>query len=307
MLKRILILFLVLVAACAPLFILNLAYAQGELKFRDLEVDLWPEYDRPSTLVIYRITLPSNVTLPAQITLRIPASVGDPNAVAVKQANGNLISLNYTRQVNGDWALIQFTAPSPELQFEYYDPALNKQDGQRSFEYRWPGDYAIDSLAIQVQQPVEASEMKISPALGPGTEGQDGLIYYNKQIGSLKASDTFNISLNYQKSTDTLSTKNRPVEPSEPINETGALRSSLMAALPWLVGVLGVVLILGGLIWYWQSSKGEPRKEMRRRRKTVNTRETVPAEGYVYCHNCGKRAGPGDRFCRTCGAKLRLE
>jgi hypothetical protein len=34
--------------------------------------------------------------------------------------------------------------------------------------------------------------------------------------------------------------------------------------------------------------------------KKINTSETLE----VYCHVCGKRARPGDLYCRTCGSKL---
>jgi hypothetical protein len=27
----------------------------------------------------------------------------------------------------------------------------------------------------------------------------------------------------------------------------------------------------------------------------------------LYCHECGTRAQTGDRFCRVCGSKLRVE
>ena len=50
--------------------------AQNDITFAGLEIDLWPEYDRPDMLVIYRITLDNSVKLPAQLTLRIPAAVG---------------------------------------------------------------------------------------------------------------------------------------------------------------------------------------------------------------------------------------
>jgi len=29
-------------------------------------------------------------------------------------------------------------------------------------------------------------------------------------------------------------------------------------------------------------------------------------QNLVYCHQCGKRATPGDQFCRVCGVELRL-
>ena len=59
-------------------------HAQDEVRLAYLQVDLWPEYDRPEMLVILRASLAADVSLPVDVTFRIPAAVGDPNAVAVE-------------------------------------------------------------------------------------------------------------------------------------------------------------------------------------------------------------------------------
>ena len=160
--------------------------AQDGPSFGSLDVALWPEYDRQgSVLVIYKISLPPSVSLPADLTLRIPAAAGEPNAVAVQEADGLLRDVNYERQVSGDWASINFTATMPEIQFEYYDPSLVKQGKQRDFEYRWPGDYPVDFLTIEVQQPLDASQMMFSPAADSSENRQDGLVYHIKRVGDL--------------------------------------------------------------------------------------------------------------------------
>jgi len=209
------------------------AQAQTLLTLSSLEVDLWPEYDRPQMLVIYRITLPASVTLPVDLSLRLPATAGEPSAVAVVQPSAtgekSLFTIPYTRVVSGDWGLINLTATMPELQIEYYDPGLIKQEAARQFEYRWPGDYAVDTFSIQVQQPVGARQLSISPASGSGVTGQDGLVYYNNQVGSLPAGQTFSLSINYQKDDDTLSASSLTVQPSAQLNEAPSNKGSLRA------------------------------------------------------------------------------
>ena len=214
----------------ASLFAIPAALAQNPLKFSSAEIDLWPEYDRPSVLVIYRITLAADTSLPADLTVRIPAAVGDPNAVAVKQADGTLVTVSYDRQVSGEWGLIKFTATAPEVQLEYYDPGLTKDKNARHFEFRWPADYATDMLAIQVQQPFDATNISISPNLGGRNPGQDGLIYYSAQIGAIPAGQEFKLTVDYQKPTDKLSAESLKVQPggtvagaSSPLSSVDAL------------------------------------------------------------------------------------
>ncbi len=300
-------LMMILLLACTPL---ALASAQAEVKLSSIEVDLWPEYDRPSVLVIYRITLPSTTTLPVDLSFRIPAAAGEPSAVAVRQMSAQgeagLFTIPHERQVVGDWGVISLTATLPELQIEYYDPGLVKEGDARQFEYHWPGDYAVDVLKLQVQQPLGASEMSISPTSGQGATGGDGLVYYNKEVGALTAGQTFSLTINYKKSNDDLTAANLQVQPSAPVSVTPE-RSSLLVVLPWALGGLGVALIVGGVVWYLQSGKGKEEERFRRRHRTTPVKEPEGTGGYIYCHQCGNRAGPGDRFCRICGAKLRVE
>ncbi len=312
MTKKILALCLILLSSLWGLS----ARAQGNVTLASAEVDLWPEYDRPNMLVIYHLTLAAQVSPPVELSVQIPARVGDPHAVAVRQADGALFSVVYDREVQGDWAAITFTATSPDVQLEYYDPNLVKQDNARHFEYQWPGDYAVDSLVISVQQPLGATDMRISPGMGGGQTRADGLVYYTAEVGALRAGEQFSVTIDYQKSTDELSASTLTVEPSAPITETTAGRTSMMQALPWVLGGLGLVLILGGGIWYWQSGRQSSSRESdkRRRRKTSSTISTPAVAGnespeseFIYCHQCGKRAGPNDRFCRACGARLRVE
>jgi hypothetical protein len=297
-------------ALILSLFVLQ-AGAQADFELKSLEVDLWPEYDRKAVLVIYRVVLPADVSLPVDLTFRIPAAAGEPSAVAVRQVSSagqsGLFTIPHTRQVSSEWGLINMTATMPELQIEYYDPGLQMDGPDRQFEYRWPGDYAVETFSIQVQQPVGAADMQISPSAGAGKAGEDGLTYYNKPLGALPVGQTFSLSFRYQKADDSLSVSNFDVQPNAPIvaPETTV---NFRTLLPWMLGLLGVALIVGGGIWYWQSGKSKSSGESRRGRRSAGPREeSRPSDGAnVYCHQCGNRAAPGDRFCRTCGTKLRL-
>jgi len=241
-------------------------------------------------LVIYHLVLPPDAKYPLDMEIRIPTAAGVPNAVAARQPDGSLINLNYDQTPGADWSRIKFTATTPEVQIEYYDPSLIKDNDARHFEYRWPGDYAVQDFRIQVQQPTGASNMRISPSLGSGITKADGLVYYSSEIGSLPLGQSLAINIDYQKQSDELRN-----------------RLTIMSALPWVIGGLGVLLIVGGAIWYWQSGREQPdvKPKGRRRKPSARSEGTVEEEGHAYCHQCGKRALPGDRFCRACGSQLR--
>jgi hypothetical protein len=296
---------LVLILSMLPAFQVQ---AQDPVTLSSMTIQIWPEYDKPSVLVIYHITLSSSTTFPANLSIRIPTTAGEPHAVA-EGLNGSLYSINYSRQVTGNWAIISFTTTESEVQLEYYDPGLVKDGNSRHFQYTWPGDYAVSQLTIQVQQPLGANDMRISPSLGSGEIGSDGMIYYTQDLGAVPAGQNLQITIDYQKPNDALSVESLPVEPSASIPQNNAVAFNFSNLLPWILGVLGAGLIVGGSIWFWQSGRQQPTSSSRRqrtRRERFQTETIEQAEhDEVYCSQCGKRALPGDQFCRFCGSALR--
>ncbi len=298
--------FLLIISLLFPLA----AYAQEQETLSSLLIQIWPEYDQPSALVIYDMTLSADTIYPASLSIRIPLAAGEPNAVAVRQVDDTLYNVDYTRQISGDWAAISFTTTTPEVRLEYYDPELTKQDSARHYQYTWAGDYAVAELSIQVQQPSGATNMRISPSLGTGSKGSDNLTYYIQNIGAISAGQNIRITVDYEKPDDSLSVESLPVQPSAPIPQSTVPSPNMSAWLPWILGFLGAGLIIGGIIWYWQTGKQRALPQARRRH-SASARHATEAkegsvEGAIYCSQCGKRATPGDQFCRFCGAQIQI-
>ncbi len=303
MFKRIIPLLLIAIL-CVPIPV----RAQTPLTFSTLTVDLWPEFDRPEMLVIYKGLLSPAVTLPAEVTLRIPAEAGTPTAVAVGMDSVSVVDVTYETKTSGDWVEVTFTAALPAIQFEYYDLNLVKDGTERTYTYQWLGEYKVDSINVYVQHPIGSNNVQVTPAGGKTEQGGDGLLYTTLEIGSVEAGDSFSIGMTYQKETDDLSVQTLEVQPSAPISPETEGRLNLSQIWPWALGALGLLLIAGGGFWYWQSGRQEPVTRLQRRRKTT---ATIPEDGAssegVYCHQCGKRASSGDHYCRACGTRLRIE
>lgn len=286
-----------------------------DVKLRSLEVDFWPEYDDPRMLVIYRAEIDPSVNLPVDVTFQIPARVGSPHAVAAGQTQDALFNVTFDRQVDGDWAYITFNTAMPLIRIEYYDDALDLSSSLREYQYIWNGDYAVEQLLLQVQQPCDSSNMQTSPALGSGQPGADGLVYYGGTFGPLTDAQVFDLTINYEKTSDCLSIDTLQIGSELPENTPG--RVSLLSILPWVLGLFGLILIVGGVFWYWQSGRQSPAAASNRNRSRRPSRSSQPSQANppdqapaatddaVYCHQCGKRAASSDRFCRTCGARLR--
>ena len=277
------------------------AQAQATVVLDRLQVSLWPEYDRPGVLVIYRAVLPADQTLPVGLAFRIPAAAGEPSAVAYRQDDLNLISLPYERQVVGDLALVTFTTRVREVQFEYYDPALLVQDSNHRFVFTWPGDYAVGEFAVEVQQPVQATGIIVNPALGSGTLGSDGMTYFSATLGGLAAGQTQVVEVAYDKTGSGLSFER--LQPVEPIARPASLGERLLAwpYWPWVLAAVGVMLVALAVVFFVRGRKGVGNARPGRLRHRLATE----GGARLFCHNCGARAEAQAVFCSMCGTKLR--
>lgn len=305
--------FILLLALTTPTAVF--AQRQQSVRFQHIQIDLWPEYDRQAMLVIYRAVLSSDVSLPADVTIRIPASAGEPHAVAVRGADGIALNAEYEIQVLDEWAYINLTTNYPEIQIEYYDSNIVREDNVRKFVYNWPGDYAVDSIVMLVQQPTGATNISTMPRLTEITSDASGRLYLQGEIGAVAQGETFSMTVTYEKDTDDLTINFLEVDSSAPISTATPGRMSVDSALPYAMAILGVVVIFIAGFWYWSTGRQQnaPRKrsgksEKRRRSRVVEPEmhDHNPYEQSTFCHQCGKRATTGDKFCRSCGAKLRI-
>lgn len=287
--------------------------AQQVIRFDNMQVDLWAEYDQPeSVLVIYRGTLSADISLPATVTMRIPTSAGDPYAVAVREPDGSPFTVVYDRTVVGEWAEITFNATLPGVQLEYYDPNLEITDTQRNYVYTWPGGYEVESsMLVLVQNPMDATNLLTTPRLSTRTQDGNGVVYDSVDLGPLGVNDTFELTIDYEKTTDDLTIDFLNLQPSTPISSATDGRVDTSDLIPWGVGIAGMLLLFTGLwFMYYNRRKPAPQKSKKRRRRSTSSAPKSSVSGMdggnTFCQNCGKRADGNDKFCRSCGTKLRL-
>ncbi len=277
------------------------ARAQSPIKLSSLQVQLWPEYDQPSMLVIYDFRLPESIKLPVSVSISFPKE-GHLVAVASQAADGSLLNTDYIGPTAGQQSqtvTIQIQT-STTYHLEYYQP-LSRTGRERKFSYVWPGDYAVDDISISIRIPPDTTSIITDPAM-KSTKAPDGTDSLIKDFGALQAGQKFPLQLTYVKESETLSVPGESVQPSKPLGSNTPGRVLLSNYLPYILGALGIISIGAAAIYFLQPG----RRQATARRRTHGHAEGK-AKGEIYCHQCGARAQPNDRFCRVCGTKLRLE
>ncbi|HUH96748.1 MAG TPA: zinc ribbon domain-containing protein [Anaerolineales bacterium] len=279
------------------------AHAQGAIQFSTVQVELRPEYDQPSMLAIYDLKLADSVGLPVDVTFHFPKG-GNLVAVAFL-SNGQLMTTDYSGPtVVNEWKVITISVKTATTyHVEYYEP-ITRNGKERQFNYGWISDYPINDFSLSLLSPPDITQFTADPPLNPITN-PDGTQAWEKDFGALPAKEPFTLNIKYDRSSDKLSVPQSSVEPSQPIgsNTPGSFMSTFSGVLPYVLGGLGLLLIGGGIVYFWQS--GQNRRNRSRRRHAP--RPETEGDSEVYCHQCGGRAHKGDRFCRVCGTKLRRE
>jgi hypothetical protein len=292
--------FAVLVVSVAP------APARGQVETTDLEelkIDLWPEYDRPSTLVMYRFRLKPGASLSIPVAVPVPANVGEPHAVAWRDDKGALFVASFTRRAEKERAMVIAHLGSREGQLEFY-ANIDFADRQRSFRFAWPGGVEVGSLSFQIQRPKGATKFRVLPAPKRQWEGEDGLGYALVELGPQDASARPAIDIAYEKDSPALSAAERTPPPSDAPRpapaapETGTESTSPM---PWWVIAAGGVILgfLGAAVLYGLRGAKEPAPKR-------ETPSEPPGDGQksIFCHECGTKGRRTDSFCMNCGAHL---
>lgn len=296
--RKLVLLFLLLSGAA---FLPHTASAQTEAVLANVKVQLWPEYDQPSMLVIVDFTVSPDTPLPVELTFRLPL---DANlfAVAYDAGEGRLMNAPFSGPtVQGERQAFSMPIERYAMyRFEYYQP-LTFTGQRRAFTYVWDGAYAVNEFSAAVQEPLDTASFFMEPA-HVSVEQWSTPVYLTGVVRLAKG-EPYTINVRYEKTTPVLF---RPpaqtLQPVTPLDESTPGRVSLNNYLPFLIGGIGIFLIIGGWFYYWQARSGpsQPARQ-RKRAPAANASEGTAS----YCPQCGARAQPGDRFCRTCGARLR--
>ena len=284
------------------------AQAQSAVVFDKVLVQLWPEYDKPATLAIINMSIGSSVKLPATITFRFPEGA-ILNAVA-RDENGQpvLIPHNQDGATTGEWQSLTFTADQPgTYRVEYYF-ALSKENNARQFNYVWAGDYDVKDFQVELQEPIGATGVQTTPALSAVKVGNnDGLTYHTGDFAALSAGKPFSVSVQYNKDNEQLTASALKVTASGGLNQNNNAQNFISTYLVYILVGIGVLLLLGGGYYLWRSSRRSMSKSRRRHRSVEDDDDEDDDDVTVYCHQCGKRAAASDKFCRTCGSRIRRE
>lgn len=286
-------------------------YAQDPATGIDqLEVELWPDYDRPSVLVLLTGTLPENTEFPATIVLPIPDNA-TVNAIARVDESGSMFSdLEVDDSIPGQRTI---TTMEPIFRVEYYVP-YSADGNKRDYTFEWQSEMAVNELVATIQQPSLANEITLSPEAVQVNNRQDGLLYHTLPTQNVPAGQRYSLEMTYNLQRPQLSAEisgaQQPAIPTVPSNDVGGQNSGFNWQIVVGVTAFGFAIAAGAwlLLGYRQSRQRvlKPRPSRRSRETRTTSSASRGSTGKaIFCHECGQQLAPGDKFCRNCGTAVK--
>ncbi len=273
----------------------------------DLLVEIWPEYDRPEVLVIYRGELSQTTSFPAEVTFPLPNYVETMHVVA-SEREGRLFELDASAvelRRDDQQTILTFSVTSPKFQFEYYDSQiLTQADRSRSLNFEFSTLHPVEAITFEIQEPLGAEDFQMTPLPENNFTGTNGLQYHTLSKTGLAEGDTFSASATYQRSTDELTATGLTADISPPLEVTPVAATDNNLWFAYLLIGLGITLLLVAVgSWWWNRQKQSPRRKassgLRRRQSTASPK------GAKFCHQCGTPFRGSAKFCHNCGAERR--
>jgi len=281
----------------------------GTIRFADLTLSIWPEFDEPAGLVFIAGDLAPDVQLPATVTFTIPAQAGDPTAVATGNPPRDV---QWAKSTVPGGTAITFQTNDRFIELDFYLP-MDLTTSTRNLVYTWPGEVAADNFTLEVQQPFGATGLVTDPQLPPSVTGQFGLQYYRQTTKNVAPGNPMKIAVTYTK-TDSRTTFDAlglsRTEPGATSSGSDGGPSTTTLVLIVLIGVI----IAGVTVWYFIQRRPQMAASTAHRGGPARPAADIepPAAvrrngsgGTGFCTQCGEPSEPEDRYCSHCGARLR--
>jgi len=274
------------------------SFSQSPVSVIDtLDIEIWPDYDKASVLVLLTGTLPGDTLLPASITLPLPEAAR-LNAVARIDGKDGSMKDDVLSSTDPPGTLT-FITPDLRFRVEYYIPYTANQN-QRSFDYRWLATVSVTNFQLRVQRPASASSLSTEPATANVARSSDEFDYHTFPARSVPAGQSFSLRVDYQMASAQLSAAGLPSPSTNMQSPALPAASNTGAGMNWALAavVTGGLIIVGALIW-----------QIATRRRASNIRKPVASRAEKqsrakFCRNCGEPTDEGDNFCSGCGSEL---
>ena len=284
--------------------------AQTPDRLASLKISVWPEFDKPTVLVILDGALADASNLPRQISVLIPANA-ELTVATWANPDGSFAPEQPAQQTKQDdgYARVTFTTAQPKFRIEYYHDLLRGAP-DKTMDLAFKSIGAVDAATLEIQQPLKASNFAVTPATQTTRTDPDGFKYFSYAFSNIAAGQTITAQVKYTKTDPNPSAQSAPQATRVPSTfaqgaPTPTTSNDLFLLLA-LVAV-GVATILGFFLWQQRAHDRRPGANVGSSKRRRDKRRGSAATATVFCTQCGHALGSEDNFCPQCGTPRRAQ
>lgn len=275
-------------------------------------VSIWPEYDHPGVLVILNGEVPESA-LPLDVSFPVPERARFALVAGSTDTTANSV-IPVPIQDTPEGKSVSFQAVHPSFHVEFYFNPFEQDGNHRSYEYTFKSNLPIDSLIVDLQQPMTAENFTPGIQVDHQMEDSHGITYYRAHYNDVKAEQPIKISAEYDNPTGQLtndllqqqlgqsggSGMGGQMGQTTPSTQKPGNKNSF-----WILLIV-VILVLGVLYFVTQSKGKTPREETTSTPEQTLPRDEEKRESPTgetkYCIDCGEQIPGIAKFCTKCGA-----
>ncbi len=276
--------------------------AASVLRVNHLRLSIWPEYDDPRVLVMFRGEMGPADAFPARVSLPIPKGAEIIGAGMISSQN-ELLLHPYRLEEDDDRDRLELNLPVPRFFLEfYYDPL--GVDPSKQFTYTFVAPYPVERLEVDVQRPLKARDFTTTPPPMQHLADENGFLHFLYVYTDLEPGATQALSIAYTRRDAAPSVAKRQTAAEARAAPRSPLQTTLLA-----LGLLAVVaVLLGSGTFLWTTRKrrrgGAPSLQPSVTPRTGPEASRPEASAPNFCPHCGVQCQPTYRFCAACGHAL---
>jgi len=179
------------------LCVMSLSFVRGqESLFEELDIAIWPEYDKPGVLVFMEGTIRQDA-LPTTLEFRVPEEVGAVGALFSDDSDKVPFEVPVVQREDGKWAILGIPRGQQILRTGYYyDPFIFQVE--RAINYLLEFNKSLDDFNVQIQEPLAAENFWIEDSTTQMSKDTiTGLNSYSLHLEGLAAGKQKLISFGY--------------------------------------------------------------------------------------------------------------
>ena len=294
---------------------------EAHLVMARLRLSIWPEYDDPRVLIMWRGEMAPRQAFPAHITLPLPKGAEIVGAGMISDQNELL--LHPYEVVPGDTQdNLQLNLPVPRFFLEFYYNPFPASGAEKRFTYTLPTPYPVEGLEVDIQQPLKATNFTLDPAPMEHLTDKQGFTYHQFAYHDIAPGQPQTFTISYIKTVPTPSVRKQQPAPQRSRNVHPLSRNALVS----LSILAGAIVIFAGWAWWVRGSLARhvrdtssapqstltPSAFLALLQEDVQLPETPGTTSdqthtrvVNFCTQCGHKLLPDDRFCSGCGKPIK--